>query len=102
MVTPAHVPPGPPLLLEVLEEFTNREGETLFNREEDVSEVVVLRLPAIREIDGPASTNGFAFDMVQRYWTSNGNCHRLAVICSKLRSAKDGDEVTIARSKLTR
>ena len=63
MVTPAHVPPGP-LMVEVLEEFGTRER---LDAVEDVTDLMVLRLFAIHEIDGPASTNGFVFDIDQRY-----------------------------------
>jgi hypothetical protein len=64
---------------------------------EDV-ELIVLRLLAIREIDGPSSTKVFVFDSVQWYWTSNGNCQRLAFVCSKLWLKKDGAELTLAWS----
>ena len=63
-------------------------------------ELIVLRLLAIREMDGPASAKNFVFDTVPVYWSSNGNCQRLAVVCSKLRLKKDtvGDELAIAWS----
>jgi hypothetical protein len=47
-------------------------------------ERVVLRLLAIFEIEGPTSANTFAFERFLLYWTSSGNCQRLAVVCSKL------------------
>ena len=57
-MTPAHVPPGP-LIVDVLELVLVLPG--VFSAVEDATEAVVLRLPAIREIDGPTSTNGLAF-----------------------------------------
>jgi hypothetical protein len=79
---PAKVPPCP-VKLEVFDEV-EKAGE--------VVELIVLRLFAIREMDGPASTKNFVFDSVPLYWISNGNCHRLPVVCSKLRL----NEFTIA------
>ena len=73
---PAHVPPCP-VTIEVLDEM---EGFDL------VVVLIVLRLLAMREMDGPASTNSGVLDCdnVRVYWTNNGNCQRSAVVCSKL------------------
>jgi hypothetical protein len=79
---PAKVPPCP-AALEVFD-----EGEELI----EVVELILTRTFAIREMDGPASTNNFVFDSVPLYWISNGNCQRLPVVCSKLRL----NELTIA------
>ena len=87
---PAKVPPCPAKLevLDVVEDPV------------EFIELIVLRLLAIREMDGPASAKTLVFDSIPLYWISNGNCQRLAVVCSKLRLKKDavGDELAIAWS----
>ncbi len=82
---PAKVPPCP-VELEVFD-----EGEKLV----DV-DLILIRLFAIREMDGPASAKNFVFDSVPLYWISNGNCQRLPVVCSKLNEAPLNSEFTIA------
>jgi hypothetical protein len=83
---PAKVPPCP-VELEVFDEVEEPV---------EVVELIVLRLFAIREMDGPASANNFVFDSVPLYWISNGNCQRLPVVCSKLRLTEPSAELTIA------
>jgi hypothetical protein len=81
---PAKVPPCP-VELEVFDE-EEKLGEFV--------ELILIRLFAIREMDGPAPANNFVLDSVPLHWISNGNCHRLPVVCSKLRL----NEFTIAWS----
>jgi len=87
---PARVPPCP-ARLEVLDEVEEPV---------EVVELKLIRLFAIREMDGPASANTFVLDSVPLYWISNGNCQRLPVVCSKLRlnEAPLNTEFTIAWS----
>ena len=72
---PARVPPRPVVvdIFDVVEELAI-----------ELVECIVLWLLAVVEIEGPASAKPFAFDRFPLYWTSNGNCQRSAVVCSKL------------------